>query len=194
MLLVPAKYGANLNARAAVVEQMLAKIRDIPQVSAAPSIHFLPLNGIGSGSGVYRADRPAPQPGSMLGAGFSVISDGYFHAMGIPLIAGREFDSRDRPSSTLVAVISRSAARMLYQDENPIGKQLMVSWNGPPQATSPPIRALKECKHRPNLSSSSPTRNAPMCFAGSSSAPPAIQSPWLPLCGKRYVVWTQNKA
>lgn len=134
MLLVPAKYGPDLNARAAVVEQMLARIRALPQVTAAASIHFLPLNGIGSGSGVYRADRPTPQPGAMPTAGFSVISDGYFHAMGISLIAGRDFDSRDRSGSTLVAVINQAAARMLYPNENPIGKQLMVSWNGPPQA------------------------------------------------------------
>jgi len=134
MLLVPAKYGPDLNARAAVVEGMLAKIRALPQVSAAASIHFLPMNGIGSGSGVYRADRPKPQPGSGTGAGFSIISDGYFHTMGIPLIAGREFDSRDRSGSTLVAVINRAAARMLYANENPLGKQLMVDWNGPPRA------------------------------------------------------------
>jgi putative ABC transport system permease protein len=134
MLLVPAKYGPDLNARATVVEEMLAKIRALPQVSAAASIHWLPMNGIGSGSGVYRADRPKPQPGSMPAAGFSIISDGYFHAMGIPLIAGREFSSRDRSGSTLVAVINRAAARMLYPNESPLGKQLMVEWNGPPQA------------------------------------------------------------
>jgi len=134
MLLTPAKYGSNQNARSAVVEQMLARIRGLPQVTAAASIHFLPMVGIGSGSGVYRADRPKPQPGTMPGAGFSVISDGYFHAMGIPLIAGREFDSHDRMGTRLVAVINRAAARMLYADENPIGKQIMVQWTGPPQA------------------------------------------------------------
>lgn len=134
MLLVPAKYGRDLNARAAVVEQMLAGIRALPQVTAAASIHFLPLNGLGSGSGVYRADLPTPQPGSMPGAGFSVISDRYFQAMGIPLIAGREFDARDRVGAPLVAVINQSAARLLYPGENPIGKRLMVEWNGPPQA------------------------------------------------------------
>ena len=134
MLLAPAKYGPNQNARAAVVEEMLARIRGLPQVTAAASIHFLPMGGIGSGSGVYRADRPKPQPGTTPGAGFSVISDGYFHAMGIPLIAGREFDSHDRIGTKLVAVINRAAARMLYPDENPIGKQIMVEWTGPPQA------------------------------------------------------------
>jgi putative ABC transport system permease protein len=134
MFISPGKYGADLNARAAVVEQMLAKIRALPQVTAASSIHFLPLGGTGSGSGVYRADRPAPAPGTMPGAGFSVISDGYFHTMGTPLIAGREFDSHDRTGSKLVTVINQAAARILYPGENPIGKQLMVEWSGPPQA------------------------------------------------------------
>jgi len=134
MLLVPAKYGPNVNARAVVIGQMLEKIRALPQVTAAASIHFLPLAGGGSGSGVYRGDRPAPAPGLVPFADFSVISDGYFQAMGIPLVSGREFDSRDRPGSPLVAVINQAAARMLYPNEDPIGKQLMVQWTGPPQA------------------------------------------------------------
>ena len=134
MLLVPAKYGADLNARAVVVGQMLEKIRALPQVTAAASIHMLPLSGIGSGSGVYRGDRPTPAPGTGPSAGFSVVSDGYFQTMSIPLLEGREFTERDRIGAPLVAVINQAAARLLYPGENPIGKQLMVLWNGPPQA------------------------------------------------------------
>ena len=54
--------------------------------------------------------------------------------MGIPLIAGREFDSHDRIGSAFVAVINQAAAHMLYPNENPIGKSLTVDWDGPPQA------------------------------------------------------------
>src|SRR5262249_10522982 len=89
---------------------------------------------IGSGSGLYRSDRPAPAPGAMPTAGFSIISDGYFQTMGIPVLAGREFDARDRLGAPMVAVINQSLARSLYPDENPIGKQVTVAWNGPPQA------------------------------------------------------------
>ena len=134
MLLLPAKYGANPNARAAVVEQMLEKIRALPQVTAAASVHFPPMSGIGSGSDVERADRPAPPPGTGHGAGYSVISEGYFHAMGITLIAGREFDEHDRMSAPMVAMINQAAARMLYPNEDPIGKELMLDWDGPPRA------------------------------------------------------------
>src|SRR5262249_12681595 len=123
MLLVPAKYGPDVNARASVVERMLEKIRQVPLVTSAASIHLLPLAGVGSGSGVYRADRPAPAPGTGVGAGFSVVSDGYFRAMAIPMTAGREFEQHDRIGAPMVAVINQAAARMLYPGEDPIGKQ-----------------------------------------------------------------------
>ena len=134
MLLVPFKYGPDVNARAAAIERMLERIRAVPQVSAAASVHFLPMSGIGSGSGVFRADRPEPPAGSMPSAGFSIISDGYFQAMGIPLVAGREFDAHDRAGAPMVALINQAAARMLYPGEDPVGKTLTVLWNGPPQA------------------------------------------------------------
>ena len=108
MLLVPAKYGPDLNARSAVIERMLAGIRGLPQVSAAASIHFLPMNGMGAGSSVYRGDRPTPTPDKMPLAGFSVVSDGYFQTMGTPILAGREFDRRDRMGAPLVAVVNQS--------------------------------------------------------------------------------------
>lgn len=134
MLLVISKYGPDVNARAAVVERMLEQIRAIPQVTSASSIHILPMGGIGSGSGVYRTDQPEPPAGAMPSAGFSVISDGYFATMRVPMVAGREFDARDRDGAPLVAVINQAAARMLYPNEDPIGKDLMVVWNGPPRA------------------------------------------------------------
>jgi putative ABC transport system permease protein len=134
MLLLPSKYAPDINARAAVVERMLQSIRAVPQVVSAASIHLLPLSGTMSGSSIYRLDRPEPAPGSMPSAGFSVISDGYFRTMGIPLIAGREFDTRDRAGAPLVAVLNQAAARMLYPGEDPIGKQIAVFWNGPPEA------------------------------------------------------------
>ena len=54
-------------------------------------------------------------------ADFCAATDGYFQALGIPLIRGRIFDERDGPDSPHVAVISESLARDRWPDQDPIG-------------------------------------------------------------------------
>ena len=54
-------------------------------------------------------------------ADFCVATDGYFQALGIPLIRGRIFDERDGADSPHVAVISESLARDRWPDQDPIG-------------------------------------------------------------------------
>jgi len=54
-------------------------------------------------------------------ADFCVATDGYFQALGIPLIRGRLFDERDGVNSPHVAVISESLARDRWSNQDPIG-------------------------------------------------------------------------
>jgi predicted permease len=54
-------------------------------------------------------------------ADFGVVTDGYFQALGIPLLRGRLFDQRDTADSPHVAVISESLARTRWPGEDPIG-------------------------------------------------------------------------
>jgi predicted permease len=51
-----------------------------------------------------------------------IISDGYFHVMGIPLKAGRDFTERDTKGSLNVIIINETLAKNLWPGENPIGK------------------------------------------------------------------------
>ncbi|HXA48792.1 MAG TPA: ABC transporter permease [Candidatus Acidoferrum sp.] len=131
MMLLPTQFSSYdelLARRAAMVEQMLQRIRALPMVSAASSISFLPMSGSQSGSGYYRADRPAPAPGTPSGGDVSTISDGYFRAMGIQVLAGREFDVHDHIGAPPVAVINHTAARLTFPGEDPIGKRLKIFW------------------------------------------------------------------
>ena len=50
------------------------------------------------------------------------VGPGYFRAMGIPLLRGREFDNEDRPTTAEVAVVNRTLATRLFgPNENPVG-------------------------------------------------------------------------
>ncbi|HEY4906312.1 MAG TPA: ADOP family duplicated permease [Candidatus Acidoferrum sp.] len=52
------------------------------------------------------------------------VGPGYFHAMGIPILRGREFDKTDTPDSPRVAILSQSFARKLFGNEDPIGHRV----------------------------------------------------------------------
>ncbi|MBB6147062.1 putative permease [Silvibacterium bohemicum] len=53
------------------------------------------------------------------------VGSGYFHAMGMALLRGREFDSGDRPQAAQVAVVNHSFAVKLFgPGENPIGHRI----------------------------------------------------------------------
>ncbi len=55
-----------------------------------------------------------------------MVSPEYFRTMGIPLLRGREFDSRDRPDSPPVIIINQTVATDYWPDEDPIGKRMVV--------------------------------------------------------------------
>jgi len=54
-------------------------------------------------------------------ADFCIATDGYFQALGIPLLRGRLFDERDGPDSPHVAMTSDSLARERWPGQDPIG-------------------------------------------------------------------------
>jgi macrolide transport system ATP-binding/permease protein len=57
---------------------------------------------------------------------FMPIGPGFLTTMQIPLVAGRDFDERDRPGSKLVAVINEEFARINFENENPLGRHLVL--------------------------------------------------------------------
>ena len=126
MLLLPVREPS---LHAEFVNEVLDRVRVLPGVVAAGSIGRLPLDGGNSGSWYYRADRPEPAPGDRPGGDISIITPGYFRAMGIPVLKGRDFDAHDRIGSPHVAILNETAARAFFETDAAIGKRLKVSWN-----------------------------------------------------------------
>lgn len=55
------------------------------------------------------------------------ISNDYFRVLGIPLLLGRQFDSRDREGSQPVAIINDQAVRQYFRNEDPLGQQIKLA-------------------------------------------------------------------
>ena len=60
---------------------------------------------------------------------FRIISPGFFAALGVPLIAGRDFNDVDRKGSEPVAIISQSAARRMFPTQEAVNRH--VTWTDP---------------------------------------------------------------
>ncbi|HTP33066.1 MAG TPA: ABC transporter permease [Candidatus Acidoferrales bacterium] len=53
------------------------------------------------------------------------VGPGYFRTMGIPLLAGREFTTRDRAGAPLVAVVNDTFAHYYFGNDNPLGRRFL---------------------------------------------------------------------
>jgi hypothetical protein len=53
-------------------------------------------------------------------------TDGYFEAMGIPIVEGRAFTVRDTAGAPSVAVVSQAFARRLFKGKSAVGRRIRV--------------------------------------------------------------------
>jgi putative ABC transport system permease protein len=117
--------------RGAFYSNAVSRIAVLPGVQSVAGISFLPLAGPGIGTSFHRADGPPPAAGESPSTEVRPITPGFFTTMGIPRLAGRDFEPSDTLDSPPVAVISESLARRHFAGENPIGKRLQVSIGEP---------------------------------------------------------------
>jgi predicted permease len=100
--------------------EALHRVMEIPGVEGAGLSDSLPL-GHNRGWGIA-AKGVQYAPGNYPNGFPRIISDGYFHAMGIPLKAGRDFTERDTKGALNVIILNETCARNLWPGEDPIGK------------------------------------------------------------------------
>jgi len=62
-------------------------------------------------------------------AQFRTVSPGFFAALGVPLIAGRDFDARDRAKSEPVVIVSQSVAQRMFPNQDAVNHHLV--WTDP---------------------------------------------------------------
>jgi len=113
--------------------RLAERTRSVPGVEAAGLVQWLPLGDSSSSWGpVYPAEQSAPPPGEGLNVFTDIVGAGYFDAMRMPLLQGRDFNERDRAGVLPEAVvINETLARRLWPNENPVGKRLLVGRTTP---------------------------------------------------------------
>jgi putative ABC transport system permease protein len=108
-------------------EALDGRLEAVPGVASAGRINGLPL---GPSEIVYsfrRTDRPAPPASQEPNALARIIDPDYLPAVEIAVLAGRNFEARDRLGSPPVILISRELADLHWRDEDPVGKQIALN-------------------------------------------------------------------
>jgi predicted permease len=106
-----------------------ARLEAVPGVEGVSAASTLPVSGGDSHGQLLIEGRPF-EPGTAPGASYRRVLPNYFRTVDIPLIAGREFDARDRGQEPYVVIINESMARRFWPDGDAIGKRIKV---GPPE-------------------------------------------------------------
>lgn len=107
-------------------KQAIEKIESLPGVESAGATTLLPLAGSDADSTFTLEGSPITQPGEQPKAQINIVSEGYFEAMGIPLLAGREFARSDTEESPQVAIINETLARRYWPDGDATGKRIKL--------------------------------------------------------------------
>src|SRR5205814_8988090 len=110
--------------RAPFYDGVIRRVAHLPGVESVAFGGNLPFTYSGGSIVIAIEGRPDPPPDQRPDVVTRVISPGYFHTMGIPLVQGRDFTAQDKIDTTPTVVITEKTARHFWPGENPIGKRL----------------------------------------------------------------------
>jgi predicted permease len=112
--------------------ESIQQIRALPGVDGVALGTIVPWRDAGSfGPGFqFSADGHVRGRGEEdLRAQFRTISPGFFAALGVPLLAGRDFNDNDRKGSEMVVIVSQSLAQRMFPNQDAVNRHM--SWTDP---------------------------------------------------------------
>ena len=112
------------------MRELIARVESQPEVESAGAVHLRPLvlGSIGSDSTIVLEGQPNERRSSRMNPSINYQSatSGYFAAMRIRLRQGRLFDERDHSRAPRVVLVSETAARRLWPNQDPVGRRLSL--------------------------------------------------------------------
>ena len=122
------------SARGPMFRDLLTRLRGMSGVVSASASEITPI-GNTSWNDLVKVDGYTPKSSEDAVVWMNEVSDGYFATLGGAIVAGRDFDPRDVPTSPTVAIVTETMARRFFGGASPIGRRFRVQQgakDGPP--------------------------------------------------------------
>ncbi len=126
----------------ALSDRLQERIRTLPGVQSVTVSHggAPPIGGLG---GRFVTEDIVGADVNPRGLDLFYVPPDYFATLGIPFIAGRNFNAQDYPGAALVAIIDRRAAEHQWPGQNALGKHFRAGPYGPWQTVVGVVGTVK---------------------------------------------------
>jgi putative ABC transport system permease protein len=115
-------------------ERTAEEVARVPGVRAAGFVNALPFSTYNAVTRYIVESAPVSEEGREPAADYRIVTDGYFNALQIPLVAGRAFDGRDRETTQRVAMVNRTFERRALGPLPAVGQRIRL---GPLSSAAP---------------------------------------------------------
>lgn len=120
---LPAAKYTEVNQQVNFFDQLTERVRTLPGVNGAGTVDRLPLQPGNTTRFIVDGD-PIPPPGQETEANLRVVDESYFQTLGVPILAGRMFDSRDKADAPGVVIIGKTTADKVFAGRDPVGRRI----------------------------------------------------------------------
>jgi putative ABC transport system permease protein len=106
--------------------QLLGRIEAVPGVENAAVTTGVPTRGAGFGMAFSIVGAPPVDPAARPGAGYQMVTPGYFETFGIRVVKGRKFTEQDAERDTHVAMVNENFANRYFANVDPLEQRILV--------------------------------------------------------------------
>ena len=107
-------------------KQLVEKIEGLPGVIRAEAATGMPLQGTNFGMPFTIVGKPVADPSARPGAGFQMVTPGFFETFAIQMSKGRAFTDQDTASSIRVAVVNQTFVDRYFKGVDPLTQRILV--------------------------------------------------------------------
>jgi predicted permease len=118
--------GYNLERAKAFDTQLLDRVREISGVESATLSRLTPFSYGVFSSAPLQIDGYQPAPDEQLNLSYLEVAEDYFKTLGIPIVAGREFQRTDDENAVPVAIINETMAAKYWPGKDPIERRFKM--------------------------------------------------------------------